>query len=144
MNSPSGGGAVRIVQRVPTVAEYSALVMALGGIYRQPAAVEVALSRSVFAVCAQVGSRVVGCGRIVGDGAVHLFITDLMVRPEFQRQGIGTKIVATLARSVESLPYPNVDMTVVPGAAPIEMFERHGFGEANLSSALVQRVNPRR
>jgi ribosomal protein S18 acetylase RimI-like enzyme len=50
-----------------------------------------------------MNSEVVGCGRVVGDGGLHFYLADIIVRPEYQRQGIGTRIVAALTRFVESL-----------------------------------------
>jgi hypothetical protein len=75
-----------IVERVPSVTEYCDLIQSVGFRRRDSKAVEIALKNSYFAVCAKVGSRIVGCGRIIGDGGLHLYLTDVVVHPEYQRR----------------------------------------------------------
>ena len=42
------------------------------------------------------GDRLVGILRAVGDGASVVFVQDLLVAPDCQRQGIGTRLLQTL------------------------------------------------
>ena len=84
-----------IVERTPTVAEYLALIESVGFRPRDPEAVAIALGNSLFSVCAVADSVIVGRGRIIGDGGLHLYLTDVIFRPQYQRQGIGTRIVAS-------------------------------------------------
>ena len=51
------------------------------------------LSRSYFFVMAYDGDKLVGSGRIVSDGILHAMIYDMIIDPEYQRKGIGTKIL---------------------------------------------------
>lgn len=51
----------------------------------------VAGSRAV--VTAFSGNRLVGLARVVGDGASIAYMQDVLVDPEFQRQGIGRELV---------------------------------------------------
>ena len=45
--------------------------------------------------------KLVGILRAVGDGASIVFIQDILVTPEYQHQGIGTKIVTNDSRKVQ-------------------------------------------
>lgn len=40
--------------------------------------------------------QLIGLGRILSDGVVHALLLDLIVLPEYQNQGIGTKILDNL------------------------------------------------
>ena len=51
------------------------------------------LSQSYFFVMAYDGDRLVGSGRIVSDGILHAMIYDMIIDPDYQRKGIGTKIL---------------------------------------------------
>ncbi|MBQ8924191.1 MAG: GNAT family N-acetyltransferase [Lachnospiraceae bacterium] len=45
----------------------------------------------------------IGMGRIVGDGSVICYIQDLIVVPEAQGQGVGTKIITALKKYVDNI-----------------------------------------
>src|SRR5437764_11890597 len=98
---------VEIVERVPEVQEYLDLIASVGWRPREHRAVEVALQNSLYAISAEHQGALIGCGRVIGDGGLHFYLTDIIVRPTYQRRGIGTKIVAALTRHVQSVPYPN-------------------------------------
>lgn len=72
-----------IIERVPTVEEYTQLIDAVGWRCREQHAIEIALSNSLYAVCAQINDRIVGFGRVIGDGGLHLYLTDIVVIPEY-------------------------------------------------------------
>src|SRR3712207_2101984 len=95
--------AASIVERCPTATEYLDLIESVGWRPRDRRAVEIALAHSLYAACAVAGGRVVGCGRVIGDGGLHLYLTDVVVTPRYQRRGLGTALVAALMRYVESL-----------------------------------------
>jgi GNAT superfamily N-acetyltransferase len=118
---------VSLVERVPSVTEYSDLIESVGFSRRDPRAIEIALGNSLYAVCASVDSHIVGCGRVIGDGALHLYLTDIIVRPAYQRQGIGTRIVASLTRYVESVPFQNTVVAIFPLSGLTEFYARHGY-----------------
>lgn len=121
------GTPVTIVERVPRIAEYCDLIDAVGFRRRDPIAVEVALRNSYFAVCAEADGRIVGCGRVIGDGGLHYYLTDVVVHPAYQRRGIGTRIVEALTRFTESVPYINTVVGVLPTAGTEGFYGRHGY-----------------
>ena len=57
---------------------------------------ECAKNRSVFAITALDGNKEVGSARIVGDGGYQFFISDVIVRPEYQKMGIGREMLNRL------------------------------------------------
>ena len=54
--------------------------------------VEKALSNTMYMVKATVNGKLAGIGRVVGDNSIVCMLTDICVKPEFQGQGIGSKI----------------------------------------------------
>lgn len=134
-----GDETVTIVERAPGVGEYLELIAAVGWRRREVAAVEVALGNSLYAVCAEVGGRVIGCGRVIGDGGMHLYLTDVVVRPEWQRRGVGTRMVERLTRWVEGVPYGNVIVAVLPTAGMAGFYARHGFKALGVECPVMQR-----
>jgi GNAT superfamily N-acetyltransferase len=98
-----------LVERFPTVEEYVRLIAAVGFRPRRREAIALALQHSWFSVCAEAAGEAVGMGRVIGDGGLHLYLTDVIVHPAHQRRGVGTAIVAALTAWVDAAPFPNTD-----------------------------------
>ncbi len=118
---------VELVEHRPTVDEYRRLISAVGWKPRDTEAISRGLASSQFAVCAETGSEVVGMGRVIGDGGLHYYVTDVVVVPAFQRRGLGSRIVAALTKHVEGVPYKNtwVGLFAVEGTA--DFYARFGY-----------------
>lgn len=58
-----------------------------------PEMLERAYEHSLLTLEARDRERLVGIIRVVGDGYSIVFIQDLLVHPEYQRQGIGTQLL---------------------------------------------------
>ena len=90
---------------------------------------ESALGHSLIVVGAYEDGYLVGMGRIVGDGAVICYVQDLIVRPEYQRKKVGSKVLSTLITYVESLREEGSQMMLclmcAKGREPF--YEKHGF-----------------
>ena len=52
-----------------------------------------ALDGGLINVSAIYGDQLIGMGRMVGDGAMYWYLQEIIVLPEYQKQGIGIKIV---------------------------------------------------
>lgn len=52
-----------------------------------------ALKNGLVNVSAFCDGKIVGMGRLVGDGAMYWYLQEIIVLPEYQRKGIGTRIV---------------------------------------------------
>lgn len=57
---------------------------------------EKAYANSLFILGAYDTDHLVGIIRAVGDGQTIVFIQDIIVLPEYQRQGIGTKLLRSV------------------------------------------------
>jgi GNAT superfamily N-acetyltransferase len=87
----------QIVERLPTIQEYIALCLSVGWAENTNFdAAKVALPCSLYAVVALHDDKVVGMGRVVGDGAIFFYIQDIAVHPVHQRKGVGTRIMNCL------------------------------------------------
>ncbi|ABL99843.1 GNAT family N-acetyltransferase [Shewanella amazonensis] len=108
---------VTLMTTAPTPASLIALRQRVGWTSPAVNVVEQSLANSLFIVCAYDGARLVGTGRIVGDGAMYFYLQDLLVDPEYQRQGIGR----LLMEEIESF----LRQRAQPGAT-IGLFAAHG------------------
>ena len=69
------------------------------------------LSRSLLYVCAYADEGLVGYVNVAWDGGIHGFILDTTVHADYQRQGIGRKVVeaAIAASRAKGIEWLHVD-----------------------------------
>ena len=93
---------------------------------QNPEMLEAAFENSLHVLAAFTEEGIlVGVLRAVGDGASILFIQDILVTPEYQHQGIGTKL---LQQTLEK--YKNVyqiQLTTDNSMKKISFYESNGF-----------------
>lgn len=57
---------------------------------------ETSLRNSIHCITVKDNDQIVGMGRIVGDGAIYFYIQDIVVHPDYQKNGIGKEIMTIL------------------------------------------------
>jgi ribosomal protein S18 acetylase RimI-like enzyme len=58
-----------------------------------PETVSAALAGSAAIAVARAGTELVGLARVISDGASICYLQDVLVRPSFQRRGLGRRLV---------------------------------------------------
>ena len=84
-----------------------------------------AIRLSWYFVAAYDGATLVGTGRIVSDGVLHALIVDVIVRPEYQGRGIGTRMMERLLARCRAAGLRDVQLFCARGKAPF--YARLGF-----------------
>ncbi|MDE6740653.1 MAG: GNAT family N-acetyltransferase [Lachnospiraceae bacterium] len=109
--------------------DFIRLKVATGFIERPLQQVEMALKNGLFNVSAICDGKVVGMGRLVGDGAMYWYLQEIVVLPEYQGKGIGKSIVNRLIEYIKSTAIPgtiiDIGLTAVKGKEPF--YEKFGF-----------------
>ncbi len=77
-----------------------------------------ALANSLYTVTAVEDCQTVGMGRLLGDGMYYM-IADIVVQPDYQKQGIGSKIINKLIEYVDR-------ETPVGGRSSIQLIAEKG------------------
>ncbi|WP_348917997.1 GNAT family N-acetyltransferase [Adonisia turfae] len=93
--------------------DMSNIFKAVGWGERLSAQVRLSFERSSFKRFAYISDELVGVGRTVDDGYYYGWIVDLAVLPEYQRNGIGSKILSELENDLK--PFLTTMLTAVPG-----------------------------
>ena len=75
---------------------------------QRPEMLRRAFAGSLCTLCAYDGGRIAGIVRAVGDGASVLCVQDLLVLPEYQRRGLGSRLLRELLAR-----YPDVYQTML-------------------------------
>ena len=88
-----------------------------------------ALKNSIFTVTASIDGKVVGMGRMVGDGAVICYIQDLVVHPSYQRLGVGEALMNRLLDHANELRMEGTELMLCLMCAKGRegFYEKYGF-----------------
>lgn len=123
----------QIIDNQLTPQDFIHLKTATGFMNRPLAQVEKALANDLFDVSVIHNGEVIGMGRLVGDGAMYWYLQEIIVLPEYQRQGIGRGIVNRLLEHIKKTAIPGtaveVGLTSVKGKEPF--YEKLGFSSGS-------------
>lgn len=91
--------------------------------------VEKALRNTMYMVKATVDGKLAGIGRVVGDYSIVCMLSDICVKPEFQKIGVGLKITTELKRLIENGVKAGEKMQIelTPTAGNEGFYEKAGF-----------------
>lgn len=91
--------------------------------------VEMALRNTMYMVKATVDGKLAGMGRVVGDYSIVCMLSDICVKPEFQKIGVGLKITTELKRLIENGVKAGEKMQIelTPTAGNEGFYEKAGF-----------------
>lgn len=131
---------MRIEQKTPTVAEYRTLRDSVGWRKTDKNATEVALSNSLFSVVAIENDKIVGLGRIVGDGGIYFYIQDLIVHPEFQSKGLGKRLMGELRSYLRANVKSGAFVGLMAAKGLEKYYESFGFKARNEDTPGMYRV----
>lgn len=133
---------ISIKENVNSIEEFNYLYDAVGwGSYDEKVS-EKALANSMYSVSVYDDDKIIGYGRIIGDGICFLYIHDVMVAPKYQNKKIGSQIMNKLLEKVNQIKIENPYVRVYLGASKgkEKFYERFGFitrEDANLGSGMI-------
>lgn len=84
-----------------SIDNYNSLRASVDFITITPKRAQIALANSLYIVIAMDGDTPVGMARVVGDGGYVYFICDVIVRPSYQSNGLGRKIIENVLSWLE-------------------------------------------
>lgn len=88
-----------------------------------------AINNSMYIVKVLHKNKIIGFGRVVGDYSVVCMLTDICVKPEYQKHGIGLIIVKELKRLIEENVKMGEKMQIelTPTAGNEKFYQSAGF-----------------
>lgn len=118
---------LRYLEQTPTVEEYL-LMRELGSLSpKTKKGAEIGLKNSYYCICVRTElNELVGMGRIIGDGGTTFQIVDVVTKPEFQKQGIGSQMMRLLTKYLETVD-EKAYINLIADEKAIGLYERYGF-----------------
>ena len=94
-----------------------------------PEQTRLAMDHTLFRVSVFDGDTIVAMARVIGDLGLDYYIKDVIVRPEYQGQGIGRLMIGEIMAFINDHGVPGTDIFVELCAMPdkIPFYEKFGF-----------------
>jgi len=102
MNETEISTDLKFSKRTPTFEEFRELRTNAGWQFPSDPIIRDALSKTLFGICVETQEgKTIGMGRVVGDGGLQAFVTDVIVDKEWQGRGVGSRIMLLLMEYIE-------------------------------------------
>ena len=94
-----------------------------------PEQTRLAMEHTLFRVSVFDGGRIVAMARVIGDVGLDYYIKDVIVRPEYQGQGIGRMLISEILQYINDHGVEGTEIFVELCAMPdkIPFYEKFGF-----------------
>lgn len=120
---------VELVERFPGAEDYCRLRADTGMAPRSVAAARQGLPNTLYGVSLLLDGRLVGMGRIIGDGGCFFIVVDIAVTPSLQGQGLGKRIMAALDGWLRANAPPSAVVSLAADGDARHLYARFGFVE---------------
>ncbi len=120
---------VRIEKRKLFVHEYQYLRQTTDWFQLEDDVVEKALQNDLYSVCVFDGDKIIGMGRIVGDGAIYFYIQDIIVIPEYKGKGVGKIIMNSIENYLTNMSNKNSFVGLMAAEGVAGFYYQFGYKE---------------
>ncbi|MBY0165399.1 GNAT family N-acetyltransferase [Paenibacillus lautus] len=119
---------MHITEEIPQRKEYIDLRFDAGLPEVEESIAETALNRSLLSVLIRDGNhRLIGMGRVIGDGALYFQLVDVMAAASYRDQGLEETIVSELLARLKKIAPSGAEVTVITDVPGIKLYQHAGF-----------------
>jgi len=86
---------------------------------------ENAIKNSWYSNSIYDNDKLIGFGRVIADGVHHALIVDLIIHPDYQGQGLGSKLLGRLVTKCTDSKIRDIQLFAAKGK--FEFYEKFGF-----------------
>lgn len=121
--------AIEYIDEAPTLEEYKEMRRAVNFMVLSDRIATNALQNAFHITTVRDNGRAVGMIRVLSDGSYANFITDVMVIPEYQGQGIGTEMMRRTVNFMKSTMQPGetIVLYLMSAIGKEDFYKRFGF-----------------
>lgn len=125
----SASQGVELLHRFPDIDDYRRLrsIAGLSGKSREAAAK--GLGNTLYGVSLIQNAELIGMGRIIGDGGCFFVVVDIAVHPEYQRRGLGKRIMQALDAWLRANAPTSAHVSLLADGDARHLYAQYGFIE---------------
>jgi GNAT superfamily N-acetyltransferase/uncharacterized glyoxalase superfamily protein PhnB len=123
---------ISIVSKLPPADKLMALVKAVDWNPSTPSAVDSQFRAAVYSVVAEDNETedIIGCAFLLGDHKSFYYVKDVIVHPEWQGKGIGTRMMRDIMSWLETYGAENATVGLFTGENLAPFYRQFGFVQA--------------
>ena len=85
------------------------------------------IENSLFWVTVYDTDKLIGAGRIIGDGAMYFYIQDIIVAPNYQNQGIGHLIMSHIENYLTNACFNGTTIGLLSAHGKESFYTQYGY-----------------
>lgn len=85
------------------------------------------LANSLFHVVIRDQSRIIGMGRVVGDGSMYFYVQDVVVDPDYQKQGVGRALMSEIEHYLSDSAKKGSTIGLLAAKGKESFYSRYGY-----------------
>ena len=116
-----------IEERSPTLDEYSYLRQSAGWKLTEELPTKNALENALYSVVAIDDEKVIGVGRVIGDGGLYYYVQDLIVDPDYQGRSYGKAMMTKLMDFIKQRAGPGSIIGLMAASGLEDFYMEFGF-----------------
>ena len=118
---------MQLVYEAPTAQDYVSLRLRSGMGEKNLERSRIALNNSLFTVSIYEDEKLIGFGRVVGDGAITFAVSDIMVDREYQRRGYAEQIILAIDRFFDENAHEDSYILLIANQPADLLYQKHRF-----------------
>lgn len=118
---------IRITTNTLNTKEYQSIRATTGWAFHNDKAIDKALQNDLFSICAYDKDKLVGIGRVIGDGAIYFYLQDIIVIPAYQKQGIGKVLMKNIENYLSIHTNENSFVGLMAADGVKSFYEKYGY-----------------
>ncbi|MCL2579311.1 MAG: GNAT family N-acetyltransferase [Oscillospiraceae bacterium] len=116
-----------IEDRVPTAEQWMSLRKSVGWATFPLEAAARSLAVTPYCVCAFADERLIGMGRVLGDGCITFYVGNIMVCPDRQGEGVGSRIMERIMTYLDTNAVPGAIASLLSIKGKEAFYSQFGF-----------------
>lgn len=118
---------IKLVYEIPAAQDYVNLRLRSGMGNKDLNRSQIALENSLFTVSLYDEDKLVGFGRVVGDGGITYIVSDIMVDEEYRRKGFAERIMEAIDGYFEENTYEDSYICLIANRPADLLYHKHRF-----------------
>ena len=118
---------MQLVYQAPSAADYIDLRLRSGMGQKNLERSQIALTNSLFTVSIYEEEKLIGFGRVVGDGGITYVVSDIMVDRDYQRRGYAEQIMQAIDRFFDENAQEDSYICLIANHPADLLYHKHRF-----------------
>lgn len=117
----------QIKYQAPWVEAFKQIRTEAGLSSKEEDGIAIGLSNTLFAITIYDKNTLIAMGRVVGDGGIIFHVVDIVVKPSYQGQGLGKKVMKEITSYLDTHAYKGSYVSLIADVPADKLYQQFGF-----------------